>query len=77
MVKYCRLSNAKVIFYGEATLVQADIKIKQNAGSLSELPQNYWQIGCLWSIKDKFIEMDFIPYRGDAGCFTTGFMGDE
>jgi hypothetical protein len=21
--------------------------------------------------------MDLIPYRGDAGCFTTGFMGDQ
>lgn len=58
MVKYCRLSNAKVIFYGEATLVHADIKIKQNAGSLSECPQNYLQIAWLWSIKGKFIEMD-------------------
>ena len=29
------------------------------------------------SNKDKFIEMDLIPCRGDAACFTTGFMGDE
>jgi hypothetical protein len=28
-------------------------------------------------IKTKLIEIDLIPFRGDAGCFATGFMRDD